>query len=240
MNTVENNNNQTAFKQVFPSYIFTDEIPEEPLALEKATVDEFRENPNGTKYRICFFNKKNISSEENYSFLVYLDNFQLTKEFRQGRSWKFEFTENEEMIRRIIFPGQTTSRSYMPLFYKDDLATPLAFTSIDPVFDLQDCRINVALDAETLYISCWVYIGKNLGDLLNNYLKPPFNSKYWLLQDPENQNLARFELTEKNKIYILPPDKLEKLPENDMLISLRTFNFVANEIGVLDEGEFLN
>lgn len=236
MNVIENNNSFTGFEQVFPEYIFTDAIPKEPPSFESADSTGFGENEDGTKYRYSIYN----SSDENetYAYLVHLENFQLTKEFRQEKLWKLEFNKDEESLRQIIFPGLNTSRNYTPEFYRFGQSSPVPFTSVDPFFDLENCRIKVALDFDKLFIDCWLYVGKNLKELLASTLKLPFNSKLWLIKDLDKGSIARFELTADQKIYVLPPNDLEKLPDEDMLVSTRTFNWVINHLGELDEGEY--
>ena len=44
-NIVENNNNFTDFSQVWSKYIFTDDIPDTPLSLEKASSVVTKDNP---------------------------------------------------------------------------------------------------------------------------------------------------------------------------------------------------
>lgn len=232
---LENNNEFTQFKQVLPEYIFSDIIPAEPPLSESARVSDFGRNKDDTQYRYSIFSTENPN--QNWDYLIHLENFQLTKEFRQGKFWKLEFEGEEENLRRIILPGQNTTRTYTPKFYKKGSATPLPFTSIDPVFDLGNCRIQVGLDLDSLYIDCWLYVGKNLREILDNNL-PPFNSKIWLLQDPDTKVLNRFELTQDKKVFVLPPDNLTELPEDDLIVTTKTLNWILNQIGCLDEGEY--
>lgn len=232
-NIVENNNSFVKYNQVWSNFVFTDNIPEDPPTLDQADdVIEFQNKDNSiyTCYTFQFH-----TDNESYNYLIYLSNFQLTKEFRQEKDWKLEFKNNEECLRNIILPGTTTARKYTPTFSTENYQIP--FTSLDPTFDFRDCRIRVGLDLDKLYFSGWLYVGKNLKDLLEKDLKLPFNDTLWLLKDPETKNKAKFDVSEE-KTYKLPSNNFNDTEDSDTLISTTIFNETINSIGRIDEGVY--
>lgn len=228
-NIVENNNSLVDFSQVWSNYVFVDQLPEECPELSTATSSRTIKNEDGTFCELFYFQKE--SDNSTYDYLIYFSNLQLIKEFRQGRAWKLVFEGTEEAIRRLVLPGTTISRNYTPEF--SDERRELPYTSVDPKFDLRDCRINVGLPFNKLYLSGWLYIGKTLYDISENIL-PPFDDSLWLLKNKKTGNRAKFSVREENN-YILPPSKVNEM-EPHMIVTTDIFNTVANSIGILDEG----
>lgn len=229
-NVVENNNSFVDFNQVWSEYVFTDRIPTECPDISQTTQKTYS-NPDGTVYSIYTF--QITTDNETYDYLCYVSNFQLTKEFRQGRYWKFEFNKDEENLRAIILPGTTTSRSYTPSFSNGKNTIP--YTSVDPEFDLSNCRIKVGLDFDKLYISGWIYVGKNLQDHFQRNLLPPFDSDAWLIKDLKTGNRVKFNI-QQELTYNLPAEHVETLEPHTILTN-DIINQVLNEIVDLDEGE---
>ena len=161
-NIVENNNSIVNFIQVWPETIYTEVIPENPPALAEA-IHTTGSNKDGTPYNLYTFKK--VTANKNYPYLIYVSHFQLTKEFRQKNIWKIEIANDEESIRRIIFPGKTTTRKYAPTFSSEGQEIP--YTNLNPRFDLRDCRINVEMDLDELYFSGWLYVGESLADFID-------------------------------------------------------------------------
>lgn len=231
-NIVENNNSFLKYNQVWSNFVFTDSIPDTPPSLDSAISSESLTNKDNTLYTLYRFQLS--TDNEEYDYLIYISNFQLTKEFRQGRDWKLELNGNEEVIRNVIFPGTTASRKYTPAFSNGDYEIP--FTSVDPYFDLRDCRIKVGLDFDKLYFSGWIYVGKNLKDLLNDNSILPFDSSKWLIKDKNTQNRVRFDISAE-KVYKLPTNTFDAAENSDTLITSTILNEAINSFGVLDEGE---
>lgn len=231
----ENNNNFVDFKQIWPNYIYTEAIPIEPPALADATSTTRYENPDGTIYSVSLFTKKYDTDDVELPHLIYINNIQLIKEFRQLNIWKLNYKGDEESLRRVIFPGITTNRDYAPKFTSGGRVIP--YTSLDPIFNLQDCNMEVHLNLNELHFSGWLYVGKSLQDVLaTNEL--PFDDELWLIQDKQNGNRARFNVTQE-KVYELPPDNPNHIPtDKDMVVTTNVFNYVLNEIGNADEGEY--
>ena len=232
-NIVENNNSFVKFSQVWAHQVFTDVIPAEVPDISKLEQFTFN-NKDGT---LCnYWYVENTTDNQHYNFLLYISNFQLTKEFRQGKAWKFELNDNEESIRSIILPGTTTARGYTPTFSNGEFEIP--FTSVDPDFDLENCRINVGLDFEKLYFSGWVFCGKTLQQLLNETLKPPFDHIFWLLKNPQTGDRARFTVQEE-LTYKLPKSwTFDDTEDSNTLVSTNIFNKVVNKFMIADEGEY--
>lgn len=231
----ENNNSFVDFKQIWPNYVYTEAIPLEPPALSEAASTTRYENPDGTVYSVSVFTKKYDADNQELPHLVYVNNIQLVKEFRQLNIWKLKYKGDEESLRRVIFPGTTTNRNYTPMFMYQGRYIP--YTSLAPKFNLQNCNIEVHLDLSELHFSGWLYVGKSLQDVLaTNEL--PFDDELWLIQDKNNGNRARFNVTEE-KVYELPPDNPTHIPDDkDMVVTTNVFNYVLNEIGNADEGEY--
>lgn len=246
---VENNNSAVHFSQVWPEYVYTNIIPETPPELETG-IKESGENKDGTLYTTYTFIKK--TDNEDYPYLKYISHFQLTKEYRQENIWKLEFENNEEYIRRIIFPGKTSNRLYTPSFSSKGQHLP--FTNVNPKFDLKDCRIFTNNNFEELYFSGWLYVGKNLTDFLDvNSL--PLDDQLWLIKNNNNGYRAKFEVTQE-KTYTLPPDMISDLPlskdENrasleslkklqglgDVVVTANTLNRILYHVGELDGGVY--
>ena len=235
-NIVENNNKLTGFKQIWPEFIFTDKIPDEAPRLTSATKTEQFENKDRSVYTVYTFNIDNVQISGNHEYLVYLSNFQLEKEFRQGKSWILKFLNNEESLRNVILPGRTLDRSYTPEFTNGQYQIP--YTSINPVFDFENCRIHVGLDFEKLFFNGWIYIGKNLESLLRNgNALPPFSDAIWLLKDFQTNKKARFDVTEQ-KAYILPGSSYDGEEKSDTIITTTIMNDALNKHAVLDEGVY--
>lgn len=232
-NIVENNNNFTEFNQVWAKYVFIDAIPDSIPELSEARESYVGQNADGTsQFTVYIFQK--TEHENTYDYLIYLSNFQLTKEFRQGRSWKLEFNNSEETLRNVILPSMTVSRDYTPSFSNGDY--PIPYTSVDPDFNFDDCRLEIGLDLDKLFFSGWLYIGKNLQETLQNYL-PPFNDKIWLLKNQETGNRVKLHVTDELD-YELPPDNFTNTEDSHTLISTNILNQVLDKFGILDEGEY--
>lgn len=231
-NVVENNNSFTSYNQIWSHYIFTDIIPSIPPLTSNADSKAILQNIDKTDYTQYIFHKK--TDNEEYSYLIYLSNFQLIKEFRQGKSWKFEYNKDEETLRNIILPGTTSGRLYNPTFSNGEYEIP--FTSLNPEFDLSNCRINVGLDFDKIYISCWLYVGKRLNNFLKDSSILPFNSSKWLLKDNKG-NKIKFDITDERS-YILPGDNLTKGESGNTIITTNILNESINTLGKLDEGEW--
>lgn len=232
-NIVENNNSFVKYNQVWSSFIFTDNLPEDPPNLDQAdNVTEFQNKDNSIYTSYTF---QLHTDNENYDYLIYLSNFQLTKEFRQEKVWKLEFNKNEESIRSVILPGTTSTRQYTPAFSTEDFQIP--FTSLDPQFDFRDCRIKIGIDLDKLYFSGWLYVGKKLKDLLEKDLKLPFDDTLWLLKDRVTNNKAKFDVSVE-KTYKLPSNNFSDAEDSDTLISTTIFNETINSIGRIDEGVY--
>ena len=232
-NIVENNNNFTEFNQVWSKYVFVDAIPESAPDLSEARESFTGNNPDRTSnYTVYVFQK--TEHENTYDYLIYLSNFQLTKEFRQGRSWKLEFNNDEETLRNVILPSMTVSRDYTPSFSDGEYL--LQYTSVDPDFNFNDCRLEIGLDLDKLYFSGWIYIGKNLQETLQNYI-PPFDDRIWLLKNKETGNKASLHVTDELE-YELPPDNFTGTEDSHTLLSTNILNQALDKFGVLDEGEY--
>lgn len=232
-NIVENNNSFAEFNQTWSKYIFTDDIPDTPPKLRKAYKHSTKTNiDNESQYTVHVFQK--TEHETTYDYLIYISNFQLTKEFRQGKSWKLELGGDEESLRNLILPTMTTSREYTPTFTDGEYEIP--FTSVDPNFDFKDCRIDVGLDFDRLYFSGWLYVGKNLRELLVKYL-PPFDDELYLLKNKDTSNKASFHVGAEKR-YKLPGDTFEDVEKSDTIITSTILNQALDSFGVLDEGEF--
>lgn len=232
-NIVENNNSFVKYNQVWSSFVFTDNLSEDPPALE--TANKIVEITNKDNSICTYYTFQLHTDNENYDYLIYLSNFQLTKEFRQGKDWKLEFQDNEEFLRNVVLPGTTNTRKYTPTFSTEDYQIP--FTSLDPYFDLRDCRIKIGIDLEKLYFSGWLYVGKSLKNLLEKDLKLPFDDNLWLLKNNKTNEKAKFTVTSE-KIYKLPNNRFNDTEDSDTLISTTILNETINTIGKLDEGEY--
>lgn len=232
-NLVENNNSFVKYNQVWANFTFTDNIPEVAPSLNSATSTNTYTNKDKSIYTVYIYQKK--TDNETYDYLMYISNFQLTKEFRQRKDWKFELNGNEETIRSIILPGTTTSRSYTPSFSNGEYEIP--FTSVDPYFDLRDCRIKVGLDFDKLYFSGWIYLGKTLKDLLGDNLIPPFDSIKWLIKDTKTGNKVKFDISSE-RTYKLPSDTFTGKEGDNTIITTNILNQALNSFGILDEGVY--
>lgn len=231
---VESNNSFTKFDQVWAEQVFTDPISENPPDLSTAITKQIYTNKDGTTYTVNIFQiTTDLSGARNY--LMYISNFQLTKEFRQGRSWKLELSGNEEMLRHVILPGLTSSRGYTPTFTNGIVEIP--YTSVDPDFDFTECRINVGLDFDKLYFTGWIYIGRNLKQWIEDNVLPPFDEDLWLIIDNKSGNRVRFNITGE-KTYTLPGDDTVEVENDDTIITSSNINRALNNFGKLDEGEY--
>lgn len=231
-NIVENNNSFTKFSQVWSHFVFTDNIPVDAPVLDSAQRTEKFLNADKTYYTARFFQITN--DNDAWDYLLHVSNFQLTKEFRQGRSWKLELNGEEESLRAVILPGTTVSRTYTPSFTDGSYSIP--YTSVDPDFDFENCRINVGLDFSKLYFTGWIYIGKTFQTLLQKELKLPFASYLWLLKDQKTGNKVKFEIS-KEATYKLPADEFDDTEDSDTIVTTNIINQVLNKHGRLDEGE---
>lgn len=229
---VENNNSQMDYKQIWPDYVYSDRIPDTAPDYHLLPYTE-KLNKDGSKYLVFDCQIGEASNDSNRPFLVYVQKLKLIKEFRQKNIFKFDTEDfDEEFLRRVIFPGQTTDRSYAPEFYSN--GEQIEYMNLDPKWDLENCRIYTDLDLDELYISCWIYVGSTLADL---YM-PPFSDKIWLVRDEETGNKAKFKVSEQ-KSYNLPRTDMEGFVEKDStLVTHETINAVLNTIGELDGGRY--
>ena len=237
MNVVENNNSFTQYLQVWPDFIFTDKIPGKAPLLATANKTEQFENIDKSIYTLYTFKVDSAQDASSYDLLLFVANFQLKKEFRQGQSWIFDLLKNgEESIRSAILPGTTVDRSYTPSFSNGSYEIP--YTSIDPIFDFENCRIVVGLDFGKLYFNGWVYVGNNLAKMLwSGGALPPFSDTIWLLKDFKTNKKARFDVTEQ-KAYILPGNHYDDEEDSDTLLTTTIMNEALNKHAVIDQGVF--
>lgn len=234
-NVVENNNSFVDFSQVWSDFVFVDPIPDEAPSVKDCKYQIAKENPDKSIYTESYF--QIVTDNKEYDYLIYVSNFQLTKEFRQAKVWKFEWNKDEESIRRLILPGTTASRSYVPKFTNGEIEIP--YTSVDPNFDFENCRITTGLNFDKLYFTGWLYVGKTIKSVLDDELKLPFNNKYWLLKDLQTGKKVRFEIRKEN-VYILPGDSFEddmKVDDN-VIVTTNILNQVSNLFLSLDQGEY--
>lgn len=225
---VENNNGLIDFVQVRPEYIQVDPIPETAPELNTLT-KETKLNAGGTAYNVYTYYSKKVSDGSNNPVLRYVENLQLTKEIRQSPVFHFP---TEEDLRRVVFPGETVDRSYCPKFYSDNIEVP--YVRVEPTWDLANCRMTSSVNFDTLYISCWLYVGRDLSKIE----ALPFEDTLWLLKDPVTGNLSRFDVTEQ-KAYILPKTNMAGSVQKDAtLVTHETINDVLNTIGGIDCGEW--
>lgn len=235
-NVVENNNSFVDFSQVWSDFVFTDPIPDEAPAIKECRNQITKENLDKTTYTESYFQIETDNGVHDY--LIFVSNFLLTKEFRQSKVWKFEWNRDEESIRRLILPGTTASRSYVPKF--TDGETEIPYTSVDPTFDFENCRITTGLNFDKLYFTGWIYVGNTVKSVFNNELKLPFNNKYWLLKDLQTGKKVRFEI-EKENVYVLPGDEFDEETRDvndNVIVTTNILNQVANLFVHLDEGEY--
>ena len=226
---VENNNELTQFLQIKPEYVQIDKIPDEPPSLNDLDVETIHLD-NGELYKVYTFYDKDVSSGANIPVLKYLDHFPLTKELRQSSVFKFP---KESELRGLVLPGETLNRKYTPTFYSEN--QQILYTQLDPTIDFSNCRISTRLELKDLYISGWVYVGRKLDGMTSI----PFNENLWLIRDPDTGALARFDVTEDHKTYILPYTNMKgKVKEDGTLVTHETINEVLNTIGKLDCGEW--
>lgn len=231
-NVVENNNSFTKFNQVWSNYVYTDAVPDQAPFLENAAESNTFQNKDGTICTEHFFRIK--TDNDDYNYLLHLSNFQLTKEFRQdGKNWKLEYGNNEESIRFVILPDTTLSRSYTPVFTDGEYEIP--YTSVNPDFDFENCRLKSSLAFDKLYFSGWLYVGKTLESLLANEMSLPFASHFWLLKDKDTGNKVKFSI-KKEATYKLPADDFNDTEDSDTIVTTNIFNQVANKFLDLDEG----
>lgn len=225
---IENNNRETNFIQVWPDYVYTESVPEELPILDEP---EVLQNTDGTTYTIQKAKKDDLSDGSTKYFLMKVTNLLLVKEFRQKNIYRFE---DEELLRRIILPGQTTYRGYTPTFEVD--GTPIEYSVIDPKYNFETCQIELNTKADKVYITCWIYIGATLAD---SY-KPPFPDDIYLLINNESQAKAKIRLLElADKEYYLPKANMEGQVQKDgTLVTHETINTVINEIGEIDGGRY--
>lgn len=230
-NIVENNNSFTEFSQVWANYIFTDDVPANPPDLSEATSTVEKNNSDGTIYTIRSFEK--TAHEKTYTYLLHVSNLKLSKEFRQEKLWKLEFGGEEESIRNVILPNTTATRKYEIKFSNGEYTIP--FTSLDPQFDLSNCRLEINMELEKLYFSGWIYAGENLQVLLENNL-PPFDDTIWLLKNKETGNRVSFHVNQETR-YELPADNPENIEEKShTILTTNVINQALNTFGLLDEG----
>ena len=234
---VENNNNETGFMQIWPDYIYSDKIKAEPPAY-KDFPKTVGSNPDGTSYIKYDVSIGDDSDDSTRPYLIYVEDYQLTKEFRQSNKiLKFDGEFDEEYLRRVIFPGTTTTRGYAPTFRTKvgDKYSDIPYTFLNPEWDLENCRIKVDADIEVIYFSGWFYVGGTLADMYT----PPFDDRIWLLQNEDGVK-AKFHITnDTNKSYNLPKTDMEGFVEKDStLVTHETINTVLNTIGELDGGRY--
>ena len=140
-------------------------------------------------------------------------------------------------MRRVIFPGTTTTRGYAPTFKTKvgDKYSDIPYTFLNPEWDLENCRIKVDADIDVIYFSGWFYVGGTLADMYT----PPFDDRIWLLQNGDGVK-AKFHITNNtNKSYNLPKTDMEGFVEKDAtLVTHETINTVLNTIGELDGGRY--
>ena len=92
------------------------------------------------------------------------------------------------------------------------------------------------MDLDELYFSGWLYVGESLADFIDKN-ELPFSDQLWLLHNEEG-NKARLEVTQE-KVYVLPPDEMEALPEGkDTIVTTNILNWIMNEILDLDGGRY--
>lgn len=232
-NIVENNNSFTKFNQVWSNFVFTDKIPTDAPSLDTADKQQTLLNPDRTVYTARVYQL--TDDNDTWDYLLHLENFQLIKEFRQGKAWKLELDGEEESLRSLVLPGTTTSRTYTPSFTNGAYTIP--YTSVDPDFDFENCRINVGLDFDKLYFTGWLYVGQTLQKLLTSRLSLPFSSSLWLIKDDKTGNKVKFEIS-KEVTYKLPADSFDDTEDSNTVVTTNIVNDVLNKHGRLDEGEY--
>lgn len=226
---VENNNELTQFLQIKPEYVQIDKIPDTPPSLNDLDV-EIIHLDNDKSYKVYTYYDSDVSSGTTFPVLKYLDHFPLTKELRQSSIFKFP---EESELRGLVLPGETLDRSYTPVFYSE--GHEILYTQLEPTIDFSNCRVSTRLDLEDLSISGWVYVGRKLDKMT----AIPFDENLWLIRDPETGALARFDVTEDHKTYILPSTVMKgKVKSDGTLVTHETINDVLNTIGKLDCGEW--
>ena len=81
-NVVENNNSFVDFSQVWSDFVFVDPIPDEAPSVKDCKYQIAKENPDKSIYTESYF--QIVTDNKEYDYLIYVSNFQLTKEFRQA------------------------------------------------------------------------------------------------------------------------------------------------------------
>lgn len=246
-NVVENNNSFTDFRQIWSPFIYTEDIPEDPPTSDSTQFISLGKKYVKTATHTFSYEIFVSSSLRDNKILLHLSNFKLTREFRQKEDWKLEFNGidingettfnfGEEAVRRIIFPGRTTSRGYFPTFTTEGKEIP--YTYINPTFNLKDCRITTSVHFDELYFTGWLYVGKSLKEVLNE-VALPFDDNQYLLQNKTTGNAIKIKVTDP-KIYVLPPDNIQDLYEEvgDLIVTRNSLNYIINQIGELDCGEY--
>lgn len=128
----------------------------------------------------------------------------------------------------------TASRKYQITFSNGSYEIP--YTSIDPKFNFEDCRLEVGLDFDKLYFTGWLYIGKSLQDVLKISL-PPFSDTTQLLKNSETGDLVSFHVNQATR-YELPSDTFTDTEDSHTIITTNILNQALNSFGDLDEGEY--
>ena len=224
---VENNNALTKFQQIWPQYVFLEEVPDTPPTLADAGKTTTGKNPDGSAYIKYEFYLGSSDKSDARPTLTYYENLQLKKEFRQSHYFIFP---NEEDIRKVILPNIHSNRNYTPRIYCE--AGEIAQTQVQPVMDYETCRLSLkGLEVETVKLDCWLYTGHTLDELG----VPPFSDTIWLIQNSKGER-ASFSVSEQ-KSYILPPTVLTQVEKDGTLVTHETINTVINNIGEIDGGE---
>lgn len=231
----ENNNSTTDFKQIWSNYIFVDNIPEIAPNYKNYNFSQFV-NKNGTNYLVYDIQFLDESKNEKRSILNYVENYQLTKEFRQKNVFKFDKDFDEEIIRNIIIPGTTKDRSYTPIFYTtlDNEKQEIPYLNLNPIWDLKNCRLSTELDLDTLYFSGWIYKGIKL----NEFSNLPFSDQLFLLKNKNNIRTGINVTAKEDKFYKLPDSTLDTVDSDSTIVTHETINQVLNNIGNLDGGRY--
>ena len=88
---VENNNSAVGFNQVWPEFIYTDNIPITAPTLEDDVTSVQILNKDNSIYTIQCFYKDAKDGKGPYPYIAHISNMQLIKEYRQENIWKFVF-----------------------------------------------------------------------------------------------------------------------------------------------------
>lgn len=225
---VENNNALTKFQQIWPQYVFLEEVPNTPPSLDTAGKVTVGTNPDGTPYRKFEFFLGSTDKTDPKPTLTFYEHIQLSKEFRQSKYFIFP---NEEDIRRVILPNLNSNRDYTPKIFCET-GEEIAQTQVVPKMDYESCRLSINVEVESLKLDCWLYTGHTLDELG----VPPFSDTIWLIQNSKGER-ASFTVSEQ-KSYILPPTVLTIVNKDSTLVTHETISTVINNIGEIDGGEY--